>query len=87
MAGDDPFSAASQMSSKKVATHRSLREAHGQEFDEKFIKIMTEELERDIKLFGKAVMSGDEGISKFAQHYLPLIQTHLNTIKEISGDK
>ena len=74
-----------EMSNKKIGNHRDLSGETGHDFDEKFIKIMTAGLEQDLKLFGKAVLSGDEEVSAFAQHYLPLIQSHLNKINEIKG--
>jgi putative membrane protein len=76
-----------EMSNKKVGNHRDLSGETGSDFDEKFIKIMTAGLEQDIKLFGKAVLSGDEQVSAFAQHYLPLIQSHLNKIQEIKVER
>jgi putative membrane protein len=74
-----------EMSQRKVEHHQDMLEENGRDFDEKFIKIMTTDIERDIKLFRKACVSKDEEVSAFAQHYLPLIQSHLKKINEIRG--
>ena len=76
-----------EMSNKKIGDHRDLSGEKGHDFDEKFIKVMTAGLEQDIKLFGKAVLSGNEEVSAFAQHYLPLIQSHLNQINDIKEEQ
>ena len=76
-----------KMSHRKVDRHQRLLEESGRDFDEKFIKVMTADLERDIKQFKKATVSNDKEVSAFAQRYLPLLQSHLKKINEIDGEQ
>ena len=75
------------ISDKKESGREDLAAKDGKDFDEKFIKMMTIDHERDIKLFKKSIKFKNKEVSTFAQTYLPLIQSHLDkiiTIKQAS---
>lgn len=55
----------------------------GKRFNHAFVKAMIEEHERDIKIFKKAMTYSDPEVSAFAARYLPLIESHLQKIKDI----
>lgn len=69
------------ISSDKEDGRETLAGKTGKEFDEKFVKMMKVDHQRDVKLFKEAAKSKDKGISEFAQKYLPMIQSHLNKIE------
>ena len=71
------------ISDKKEDGREDLAAETGEDFDDKFIKMMIKDHERDIKLFKKALDSEDKSVSVFAQEYLPMIQSHLDKINEI----
>lgn len=60
-----------------------LVEKDGRNFDEKFIKMMMLDHERDIALFKNATQFEDRDVRAFAQQYLPMIQSHLDKIEVI----
>lgn len=74
------------ISDKKENGRENLAEKSGNDFDEKFIKMMIIDHERDIKLFEKAVEFDDIQVSAFARKYLPTIQAHLVKIKNIRAE-
>lgn len=74
-----------QISRKKEYFRKKLSERSGTEFDKKFIRMITIDHKRDIRMFKRAVKSEDTDISAFAKQYLPLIQSHLDQIDRISG--
>jgi len=76
----------SAISNRRIGGHQNLSEETGKEFDEKFIKMIVTDHERDIKLFKKATQYKDPDVSAFAQRYLPLIQSHLQQIKKIKTE-
>lgn len=58
---------------------------NGKEFDEKFMKMMKIDHERDLKEFKNAEDLKDQEVKQFAMEYLPMIQVHLdklNALKE-----
>lgn len=55
----------------------------GREFNKAFIKTMILEHERDIEIFRQAANSADPEVSAFAARYLPLIESHLQKIRDI----
>jgi putative membrane protein len=71
------------ISDKKEDGREDLAEESGKDFDEKFIKMMKLDHERDVKLFRKATEYEDLEIRAFATEYLPMIQSHLDRINEI----
>ncbi|HEX6226883.1 MAG TPA: DUF4142 domain-containing protein [Chryseolinea sp.] len=74
------------ISGRNAGDHQSLSEERGHEFDEKFVKMLIIDYEKDVKLFKKATQFNDIEVSSFAQHYLPLIQSHLVKIKNIKSN-
>ncbi len=60
-----------------------LDQKSGRQFNHAFIRNMIMEHERDIKIFKKATFSTDPEIAAFATRYLPLIESHLEMIKDI----
>ncbi len=73
------------ISDKKQEGRDDLAKEKGKDFDDKFIKMMVIDHERDIKLFKKATECKDKGVSEFAKKYLPVIQSHLDKINEIKA--
>jgi putative membrane protein len=73
----------SGVSDKKEEGREDLAEESGKDFDEKFIKMMKLDHERDVKLFKKATECEDPEVREFATQYLPMIQSHLDKITEI----
>jgi putative membrane protein len=71
----------SGISDKKDDGREDLSEESGEDFDEKFIKMMTIDHERDVKLFEKATEYDDAEVSAFAKANLPIIQSHLDKIE------
>lgn len=55
----------------------------GRDFDEKFIKMMRIDHERDLKDFKKAGELADKGVTDFAATYISMIQIHLDKLNEI----
>ncbi|CAN5162533.1 hypothetical protein BH09BAC3_BH09BAC3_17640 [soil metagenome] len=73
------------ISDKKADGRDDLAKESGKDFDQKFIKMITVDHERDVKMFKKAIDLEDKEVKEFAQKYLPLIQSHLdksNAIKD-----
>ena len=60
-----------------------LQKKNGVDFDEKFIKMMTIDHERDLKDFKKAMEFEDQRVASFASKYLPMVQSHLDKINQI----
>ena len=73
------------VSNKKAEGREDLAEESGKDFDKKFVKMITIDHERDVKMFQKAIEQDDEDVRAFAQKYLPLIQSHLDKINTISS--
>ena len=73
----------SGISDKKEDGREDLAEEKGEDFDDKFIKMMIIDHERDVKLFEKATEFKDSEVSAFAKANLPIIQSHLDKIKAI----
>jgi putative membrane protein len=71
------------ISHKKERGRKNLADETGRDFDAKYIKMMTTDQERDIKLFRKAMNSSDADVRVFAQKYLPMIELHLEQIQAI----
>ena len=58
----------------------------GKDFDEKFIKMMTIDHNRDVKKFKDAREVKDKDVQAFASKHLPAIESHLERIIEIKKD-
>jgi putative membrane protein len=73
----------STLSEEKADGLEDLQEKEGEEFDEKFIRMMTIDHKRDVREFENASDFKDRDIQKFASSYLPLIEAHLDQIREL----
>lgn len=73
----------SDLGEKKADGLSDLKEVHGKEFDSKFIKMMTIDHKRDLKMFDRALSSTDPDIQVFATKYSPMVKSHLNKIQSI----
>lgn len=71
------------VSNKKRVGQMDLSEESGEDFDEKFIKMIESTLEQDIRLFDKAQESNDAAITNFSKKYSSLIQSSLQTAQTI----
>lgn len=75
------------ISGKKEDGREDLSEKSGEDFDEKFIKMMTIDHQRDLKMFKKATEFKDDEVKLFAQNNLELIQSHLDKIKALENSR
>jgi putative membrane protein len=73
----------SDIINKKENGREDLAEETGKDFDDKFIKMMIIDHERDVKLFEKATEFDDPEVSAFAKVNLSIIQSHLDKIEAI----
>jgi putative membrane protein len=73
----------SDISNKKENGREDLAEETEKDFDDKFIKMMIIDHERDVRLFEKATEFDDPEVSAFAKANLSIIQSHLDKIEAI----
>jgi putative membrane protein len=73
----------STLSNKKAKALEDLREKEGEKFDKEFIQMMTIDHRRDVRGFDDATDFKDKDIQKFATTNLPMIQSHLDKIRQI----
>jgi putative membrane protein len=73
------------ISHKKERGRNGLADESGNDFDKKFVKMMTIDHERDVKLFRKALASKDADVRAFAKKYLPMIESHLQKIQAMNN--
>jgi putative membrane protein len=60
----------------------------GPAFDKAYVKDMVKDHEKDVKEFQKESQDGtDPNIKSFATKTLPVLQSHLESIKQISKEK
>lgn len=71
------------MSEQKKTDLKALFNEKGEKFDFKFVRMIKMDRKRDIDLFKRAAKSEDAEVSAFAKQYLPLLQEHLEGIKEV----
>jgi putative membrane protein len=71
------------ISHKNARGRNNLADKTGKDFDQKYIKMMTADHERDIKLLRKALSAKDADVRVFAQKHLLLVQSHLEKIHAI----
>lgn len=72
-----------KISADKEDGLKELLSKKGEEFDDKFIKMMRIDHERDLRLFSNAHDLKDEEIRAFAIKYQPLIQQHLDKLNAL----
>ena len=74
----------SEPSAKQQATYDKLSAMSGSEFDKAYVKTMMEDHKEDVKAFAKESTKGkDDKIKEFATETLPVLQGHLQKIKDI----
>ena len=73
----------SDISSDKQEGLKELMKEEAKDFDQKFIKMMILDHERDIKLFKKAGMYEDVSVRRFVVKYYPMLESHLAKAEEI----
>ena len=71
------------MSNGNKNSLKDLHREEGEDFDEKFVRMMIRDHKHDVKEFEKASDFKDKDVRQFASQYLPLIESHLNEIEEI----
>jgi putative membrane protein len=86
LAGEREIALPKDMSNEKKEGRDDLAELSGEKFDKKFLKMMVIDHKRDLKMFRKAVKSDDEGVSEFAELYVPVIQSHLARAKALKKE-
>ena len=60
-----------------------LTPLRGPEFDEKYMKLMTDDHKEDIELFQKASTFDEPEVKAFAEKTLPILKKHLEAAKKI----
>lgn len=71
------------LSNKKADGLEDLKEEQGEDFDKKFVKMITIDHKRDVDAFEDATDCRDKDVKKFATTYLPVIESHLDKIQDI----
>ena len=72
-----------ETSADKKDGFADLNSKEGKDFDNKFIKMMKIDHERDIKAFAKASTLPDKEVNQFAAKYIVMIQSHLDKINAV----
>ena len=62
---------------------KKLKEKKGEDLDEKFLNMICIDHKRDVRKFTEATESKDSQVSEFARKYLPMIESHLQKVKEL----
>lgn len=81
IAGEMRVSLPTDISTNKQDGYSDLVSKQGEEFDEKFLKMMKIDHERDIDDFTKAAQLTNRRVNQFAVARLPLILLHLDKLK------
>jgi putative membrane protein len=71
------------LSKKNVNGLENLNEKSGVEFDDEFIDMIKADHKRDVDEFEDATDFADKDVTKFAAMYLPVIESHLDKIREV----
>lgn len=75
------------MNAKDQALYTKLQNMSGTDFDKTYVKAMVKDHEEDIKEFKKEADKGkDEQLKNFASTTLPILQSHLDSIKGIQAN-
>ncbi|MBS1600142.1 MAG: DUF4142 domain-containing protein [Bacteroidetes bacterium] len=65
-----------------------LSKKQGKDFDKAYVDMMLDDHEKDVTEFRKAADNlSDSSIKEFARKTLPVLETHLDSIRAISGKK
>jgi putative membrane protein len=74
------------LSNEKTDGLEDLKKEQGEDFDKKFIKMITTDHKRDVRAFEDATDFKDKDVQSFATRYLPVIESHLDKIQQIKKD-
>ncbi|MBO9632047.1 MAG: DUF4142 domain-containing protein [Chitinophagaceae bacterium] len=78
------FQVASSLEQKHQKHVDELSKKEGKEFDKAYMKMMTDDHEKDVKAFEKASNNAsDAAIKDFATRTLPVLRTHLDSARAI----
>ncbi len=83
IAGEMHIALPADINTDKQDGYADLADKQGVAFDEKFLKMMKIDHERDINDFTKATKLTDRRVTEFAAARLPLIQSHLDKLKAL----
>lgn len=72
-----------RLSDKKADALEDLKEKSGVEFDDEFMENLKKDHKRDVDEFDDATDFADRDVKKFAETYLPVVESHLEKIREI----
>jgi putative membrane protein len=75
------------LSNDKADGLEDLKEKEGEDFDDKFLKMMRLDHKRDVNKFEDAMDFKDKDVKQFASNYLPVIESHLASLEEIQDSK
>lgn len=72
-----------KLSDKSAGTLEDLKEKSGVEFDDEFMERMKKDHKDDVDEFDDATDFADRDVKKFAETYVPVVESHLDKIREI----
>lgn len=84
LAASKNFDLPESMSSDRTKWARNLKTEAGDQFDEKFIKVVLIDHRKDVKYFSMATKFEDVALREFAAKYLPVVESHLNSAKNLN---
>jgi putative membrane protein len=76
-----------KLSNKKADELEDLQAKDGEDFDDKFVKMMTSDHKRDIDDFEDATDFKDKDVKQFAVSNLPVIKLHLEKLEALKDNK
>ena len=85
IAADRNISLPVEISNDKKDGFEDLNAKTGEAFDNKFIRMMRIDHERDIRDFKKAAELSDKKVADFATKYLTMIQSHLDILNGLKN--
>jgi putative membrane protein len=74
------------LSNRKTDGLEDLKKEQGEDFDKKFIKMITADHKRDVRAFEDAEDFKDKDVQSFAARYRPVIESHLDKIEQIKKE-
>lgn len=83
LAGQKNIALPTTLSNDKADGINDLREKEGEEFNEKFIKMIQRDHKRDLDEFEDAADFNDRDIQQFAQRNVSLFEKHLSQIDQV----
>jgi putative membrane protein len=83
LAGQKNIALPTTLSNDKADALNDLREKEGDDFNEKFIKMIQRDHKRDLDKFEDAADFNDRDIQQFAQRHVSLFEKHLSQIDQV----